>query len=266
MRFVIYLPAFNCARTLPGVIGEIPPEAASDSSLLVIDNASDDGTSEAARQLIESSKWQGRATILRSAFNSGYAGSQKLAYRYARSVLRPDAVIMLHADGQYPAGLLPVFREALQTGADVVYGYRCRSSYGRLEETPLKVRLAMAALNRLECLATGCRHVREWHSGYVAYSQRFLEQVNFSAITSTRHIDGNMLYAASFLGAGMRPVPIYKRYKAFKGFTGPSAYLYVIHCLILMRRMPRTGHLIKARDPLWGPDPKSYEVVLSPES
>lgn len=262
MNFVIYLPAFNCSGTLAAVIDEIPGQETDDARLLIVDNASIDGTAEVALKLAESSRWRGRLTLLRSPSNSGYAGSQKLAYRYIRSFLRPDAVVMLHADGQYPAALLGGFKEALRNGADVAYGFRSPSHFGCLEETPLKARLAMALLNRMECVATGRSEVREWHSGYVGYSLRFLDKVNFDAVTSTRHIDGNLLFAASSLGFKLSAIPIYKRYKAYKGFTGVPAYLYILQCLALMCTMRRTAARLKCRDPLWAPDPGTYEVVL----
>ena len=106
---LIYLPAYNCAKTIAPTIREISEPIAQNSQLLVVDNASADGTAAVAADFLKNSPWQGRATVLRATRNLGYAGSQKLAFRFARS--QPDIpfLVMLHADGQYPPRFLPDF-------------------------------------------------------------------------------------------------------------------------------------------------------------
>lgn len=264
MRPLIYLPAYNCAKTIVSTIQEIPESVAECSQLLVIDNSSPDGTAEIAADFLKSSPWQGRATILRTTRNLGYAGSQKLAFRFVRS--QPDVpfVVMLHADGQYPPRFLPDFFSKLESGSDLAYGCRSKETFGNLEETPLNVKLAITTLNKLECLLTGCPKVREWHSGFAGYSSAFLHRLNLSAITDTRHIDGNMLFAATKLGARIDSVPIFKRYKDFEGFRGPAAYGYILHCLGLMLKMPTTVGSLRLSDPHTQADRRDFETVLQP--
>ena len=261
---LIYLPAYNCAKTIAPTIREISEPIAQNSQLLVVDNASADGTAAVAADFLKNSPWQGRATVLRATRNLGYAGSQKLAFRFARS--QPDIpfLVMLHADGQYPPRFLPDFFSKLDSGVDVAYGCRSKATFGDLEETPFKVKLAITILNNLECLLTACPKVKEWHSGFVGYSTAFLKRLNLSAITDTRHIDGNMLFAATKLGARIESVPIFKRYKEFEGFHGPAAYGYILHCLGLMLKMPGTVHALRQPDPLAQAVSSDFETVLKP--
>lgn len=264
MRPLIYLPAYNCAKTVVSTIREIPESIAQCSQLLVVDNSSPDGTAMIAADFLKTRSWRNRATVLRTTRNLGYAGSQKLAFRLARS--QPDVpfVVMLHADGQYPPRFLPDFFSKLESGSELAYGCRSKETFGDLEETPFKVKLAITTLNKLECVLTGCPKVREWHSGYVGYSSAFLKRLNLSAITDTRHIDGNMLFAATKLGARIDSVPIFKRYKDFEGFHGPAAYGYILHCLGLMLKMPGTVGALRQPDSQNQADPRDFETVLHP--
>lgn len=264
MRPLIYLPAYNCSKTVVSTIQEIPESVAQLSQLLVIDNSSPDGTAAIAGDFLKTSSWQGRATVLRTTRNLGYAGSQKLAFRLARSQNDVPFVVMLHADGQYPPRFLPDFFSKLESGSDLAYGCRSKETFGDLEETPFKVKLAITTLNKLECLLTGCPTVREWHSGYVGYSIALLKRLNLSAITDTRHIDGNMLFAATKLGAHIDSVPIFKRYKDFEGFHGPAAYGYILHCLGLMLKMPGTVGALRQPDSQTQADPRDFDTVLQP--
>lgn len=238
---ILYLPSYNCARHIGSLLDELARATDAISwRLLFVDNASNDESVGVIKQRLHALGWEQRATIVRCKNNLGYAGSQKLAFRIVRDGFEDAGVVMLHADGQYPPEFVPQMFSALEAGVDVVYGVRSRKTYGSLEETPVKVRLAMAALNNLESLMTGCAEIKEWHSGYVGYRTSFLRQVNLRAITDTKHIDGNMLFAAHAVGARIEPLHIYKRYKKYDGFVGPEAYLYIWHCLSLMVHMPLT--------------------------
>jgi len=261
---LIYLPAYNCAKTIVSTIREIPASISTKAHILVLDNASTDDTAQLATTFLKESLWAGKATVLKANRNLGYAGSQKLALRMARSNPATPFLVMLHADGQYPPKFLPDFFTKLEAGADLAYGCRSKQTFGDLEETPLKVKIAIAVLNNLECRLTACPKIKEWHSGYVGYSTAFLKKLNLSAITETRHIDGNMLFAATKLGARIEEVPIFKRYNDLEGFKGPAAYGYILHCLGLMIKMPSTIPFLCEPDPQLLPSPDDFEYILKP--
>lgn len=261
---VVYLPSYNCAKHVGGLLDELTQDPdASSWRFLFVDNASTDDSLAVIKERLQSLGWQQRATVVRCKTNLGYSGSQKLAFRLTRDRLEDAGVVMLHADGQYPPEFVSKMFVALEAGADVVYGVRSRRQFGELEETPFKVRAAMAALNKLESLLTGCAEIKEWHSGYVGYRTDFLRRVNLQAITNTKHIDGNMLFAAHALRARIESLRIYKRYKKYDGFVGPEAYLYIWHCLALMAQMPRAKSQLSAPETCGSALSANAEVVLN---
>lgn len=261
---VVYLPSYNCAKHVGRLLDELGHASGAASwKFLFVDNASTDDSVAVVQERLQSLGWQQRATVVRCKTNLGYSGSQKLAFSLIRDQFEGAGVVMLHADGQYPPEFVPKMFASLEAGADVVYGVRSRKAFGDLEETPLKVRTAMAALNKLESLMTGCAEIKEWHSGYVGYRTSFLRRINLQAITDTKHIDGNMLFAAHAVGARIEPLHIYKRYKKYDGFVGPEAYLYIWHCLSLMAQMPRTKSQLLVSETSGSFPSDNVDVVLN---
>src|SRR3954447_2967522 len=100
MRFAIYIPAYNAASKLAQTLDRIPAQVLEQAGeILVVDNASDDGTAAIAEQWA-SQRGCRKLTVVRNVRNLGYGGSQKLAY-HRLVAAGHEAVVMLHADGQY---------------------------------------------------------------------------------------------------------------------------------------------------------------------
>src|SRR6185369_1877125 len=95
-KVVVVLPAYNAAKTLEMTYQEIPFGFVDD--VVLVDDASWDGTSEKAREL-------GIRVIIHDK-NTGYGGNQKTCYKTALE-LGADIVIMLHPDYQYTPKLIP---------------------------------------------------------------------------------------------------------------------------------------------------------------
>jgi glycosyltransferase involved in cell wall biosynthesis len=87
--------------------------------LLVIDNHSDDGTPTAART---ASKGDRRIRVIVHESNRFYSGSCQTALREARG----RHVAIMDSDGQFSAGDLGMLSEALEKGANLVFGWRKR--------------------------------------------------------------------------------------------------------------------------------------------
>ena len=100
--------AYNAESTLCPVLDRIPAEVLTsyDCEVLVIDDASTDGTFERGRSY-------GRQrpdlplTVLRNEENQGYGGNQKVGYLYAVEE-GFDFVALIHGDGQYAPEELPM--------------------------------------------------------------------------------------------------------------------------------------------------------------
>ena len=230
---LIYIPAFNCADYIVGVIDEIPEKFWQIADILVIDNCSLDGTVERLQQARFESRWPGPIHLIQPDFNLGYAGSQKLAYKIALDSSSVQHVIMLHGDGQYPPELLTDFLPYTRTKYGIVYGFRDKSSYPDKEETPQVTYWIIKLLSYFESLVTGFKR-KEWHNGFVMYSREFLSKVNLSALTDTYHIDGHIQFVAGELDEYVSAIPIWKRYKNYQQLKGLNRLTYIFHVLGLM--------------------------------
>jgi len=95
-RIVVIMPAFNASRTLEQTVRDIPDGVIDE--IIVIDDASDDGTVNIAKRL--------GVRVIAHPRNIGYGGAQKSGYRKALEI-GADIVIMVHPDYQYSPGLVP---------------------------------------------------------------------------------------------------------------------------------------------------------------
>jgi len=191
MTTAIYIPAYNAAKTLAGVLARIPA-AINDrvSEIIVVDNASTDGTAEEVVSLREKHSLY-KLTLIRNETNLGYGGSQKVAYDYAIDK-GYDFVVMLHSDGQYAPESLPDILGPLEAGeADMVFGSRLS---GRPLEggMPLHRFLGNKALTSVANIVLGW-NLSEFHSGYRAFRCAALAEIPYKLCADYYHFDVDIL-------------------------------------------------------------------------
>src|SRR5262245_33314945 len=162
------MPAYNAARTLRQTYDRIPPTV---HHVVLVDDHSQDDTVAVAASL--------GLKVIPHPHNVGYGGNQKTCYMEALR-LGADVVVMLHPDGQYDASLLPeIIRPIVEDRADLVLGSRMATPGGaKAGGMPLYKRIANRALTTVENSVLGT-HLTEMHTGYRAYSRRFLETIPF---------------------------------------------------------------------------------------
>ncbi len=84
----------NCLQSLVEEIKEVP-----DTQVVVVDNASLDGSSEKIQTAISENQWQNWASLIVSPNNGGYAAGNNLAIRPAlSSPTPPDYILLLNPD------------------------------------------------------------------------------------------------------------------------------------------------------------------------
>ena len=184
--------------------------------------------------------------VIQPPHNVGYAGSQKLAFKLALQAPAVEWVIMLHGDGQYPPALLDEVAPHFDEPWDVVQGYRSKKAFGTKEETPRSTYAVIKTLDAIESGILGFP-IYEWHSGFVMYATSFLRQIDLDRLTKSRHIDGHLLFAAHSIGAKIKRLPIWKRYRKFPGFVGWERIDYVLNVLRLTLRFRLQKWLGRAR-------------------
>jgi glycosyltransferase involved in cell wall biosynthesis len=203
-RVVIVMPAYNAARTLEDTFRAIPQGYYDE--IVVVDDHSGDETAELARRL--------NLKAIRHPHNVGYGGNQKTCYMEA---LRDgaDIVIMLHPDGQYDPSIIPEMIQPIREGrADMVLGSRMAIPGGAARGgMPWWKRIANRFLTTCENLAMG-RQFTECHTGYRAYSRRFLETVPFLRNANGFVFDTEVIFQAVHFGLPVVEVPVQTRYFA----------------------------------------------------
>lgn len=201
-RVVIVMPAYNAAKTLEDTLRRIP--SGYFDEIVVVDDFSRDDTTELARRL--------SLKAIRHPHNVGYGGNQKTCYMEA---LRDGAeiVIMLHPDGQYDPSIIPEMVRPIQEGrADMVLGSRMLTPGGaKAGGMPLWKRIANSFLTTTENLVMR-RRFSECHTGYRAYSRRFLETVPFLRNSNGFVFDTEVIFQAVHFGLPVVEVPVSTRY------------------------------------------------------
>lgn len=119
MKLVIQVPAYNEADTLPVTLSELPRdvEGVDEVEWLVVDDGSDDGTAEVARE-------HGVDHVVRLTRNQGLA---RAFVRGLEASLKAgaDVIVNTDADNQYDARDIPkLVRPVLRGEADIVVGER----------------------------------------------------------------------------------------------------------------------------------------------
>jgi glycosyltransferase involved in cell wall biosynthesis len=201
-KIVIVMPAYNAARTIEDTFRAIPRGYFDE--IVVVDDHSRDDTVEKARAL--------QLKAIRHPHNVGYGGNQKTCYMEA---LRDGAtiVVMLHPDGQYDPAIIPEMIRPIREGrADMVLGSRMLVPGGaKRGGMPLWKRVANRVLTTAENLAMG-RRFTECHTGYRAYSRRFLETVPFLRNSNGFVFDTEVIFQAVHFGLPVVEVPVASRY------------------------------------------------------
>jgi glycosyltransferase involved in cell wall biosynthesis len=201
-KIVVVMPAYNAARTIEETFRAIPPGYYDE--IVVVDDHSGDDTLDRARAL--------NLKAIRHPHNVGYGGNQKTCYMEA---LRDGAtiVVMLHPDGQYDPAIIPEMIRPIREGrADMVLGSRMMvPGAARTGGMPLWKRAANRFLTTAENLAMR-RRFTECHTGYRAYSRRFLETVPFLRNSNGFVFDTEVIFQAVHFGLPVVEVPVASRY------------------------------------------------------
>ena len=167
------MPAYNAEKTLEKTYHDVPRDSVDD--IILVDDASRDRTVEIAHRL-------GIHVVVHPR-NRGYGANQKTCYRTALE-RGADVVVMVHPDHQYDPRVIPDLLETLRrTGADAVFGSRMlggRPIQGGMPKWKYLGNIFLTAIEN----ATFLIYLTEYHSGFRAYSRRYLETIDLDSIDS----------------------------------------------------------------------------------
>jgi glycosyltransferase involved in cell wall biosynthesis len=212
-RLLIFIVAYNAASTINSVLARVPASIGNEYEVevLVIDDASTDGTFERVRSGQQEFNLPFPLTLLFNPQNQGYGGNQKIGYLYAIKKAF-DFVALVHGDGQYAPECLPeLVRPLTQGKADAVFGSRMMTpGAARAGGMPLYKFVGNKILTFLQNRILGSS-LSEFHSGYRIYAVEALKKIPFDKNTTDFHFDTEIII--QFHLAGLRimeaPIPTY---------------------------------------------------------
>ena len=201
MSVIVIMPAYNAAKTLEVTYASIPMDVV--DKIILTDDVSQDETGDIARQL-------GLKTIIHVQ-NRGYGGNQKTSYLEALKE-GAEIVVMLHPDHQYDATRIPTLIEPIQRGAcDMMIGSRFLGK-GTLEGgMPLYKFIGNRFLTWAENLVLR-QHLSEYHSGFRAYSRKFLTTIPFVLNSDDFVFDSEVLAQATAFNFKIGEIAMPTRY------------------------------------------------------
>lgn len=212
-KLLVFIVAYNAARTIQDVLRRIPRELNDRYCLevLVIDDFSTDNTLLEAQAIIDKQELGFYVRLLANPNNLGYGGNQKLGLYYA---IENDfeVVALLHGDGQYAPEFLPKLVTPLfKNSCDALLGSRLAERGEALRGgMPVYKFVGNRILTTFQNVVLGTNFT-ELHSGYRLYRVDALRNIRFERNTNGFNFDTELCY--QFLERRLRfsemPIPTY---------------------------------------------------------
>jgi glycosyltransferase involved in cell wall biosynthesis len=197
------VPAHNEARHIARVVETTPDYV---DHVIVVDDSSNDGTSEAAAASRDS-----RLIVLRTTSNQGVGGAVILGYRKAVE-LGDDIVVKMDGDGQMPPEYISsLLNPIIEQGYDYSKGNRFLAS-DSLTQMPRQRLIGNIVLTFLTKLASGYWHIFDPQNGYTAIKTDVLRILDLDAIHKRFFFENDILVHLNFLNARVKDVAIPARY------------------------------------------------------
>lgn len=164
-KVIVVLPAYNAVKTLKITLDAIPKNTVDD--VILVDDASSDGTVEEARRL--------GLKVFVHPKNLGYGGNQKTCYEEALK-LGVDIAVMVHPDFQYDPVFIPeMIAPIANNECDAVFGSRMKIRQNALKGgMPYWKFISNIFLTKIENFILG-NDLTEYHSGFRAYSSNVMK-------------------------------------------------------------------------------------------
>jgi glycosyltransferase involved in cell wall biosynthesis len=194
----VVVPAYDEEALVGTTIRGVPDFV---DRIIVVDDASRDGTASAARAAGDS-----RVEVLSHERNSGVGAAIVTGYRHAVAEGMDVACVMAADNQMDPIDLEKIARPVARGEVDYAKANRLLSGEA-WQVIPRSRYLGNAVLSFLTKLASGYWHVADSQSGYTAASREILEQLDLDRIYPGYGFPNDMLVHLNVWNARVRDVP-----------------------------------------------------------
>jgi len=205
MSIVVVLPTYNEATNLPDLTLKLLALPLRNLSVLVVDDASPDGTGQIAEGL--AARAGGRIRVIRRRAKLGL-GTAYLAGFESAIAIGADVIVQMDADFSHSPDYLPEMVSRLGEH-DVVVGSRYVEG-GKLDQRWEYGRVLLSAWANVYARALLGIRARDATAGFKAWRRETLLGMNLDRIQSNGYVfQVEMAYVAQRLGYDVLEIPIY---------------------------------------------------------
>ena len=205
-KTIVIIPTYNEAENLPRITSSLFELHIDGLEILVVDDASPDGTGQLADQL--ALQYPDHFHIMHRAGKLGLGTAYIQGFKWAIEH-GGDYIIHMDADFSHPPNCIPQFL-ALISDYDVVVGSRYIKG-GRLDEHwPWYRRLLSWWANSVWVRVILGTHTRDATAGFKCWQASALQNIGLDRVHSTGYVFMvEMCYLAEKLGYRIKEIPIY---------------------------------------------------------
>jgi dolichol-phosphate mannosyltransferase len=205
-EIMVVIPTYNEVENLPAMVAELFDLDVEGLGILVIDDASPDGTGAVADELVE--RYPGLFHVIHRQGKLGLGTAYIEGYKWALGH-GADVIIQMDADFSHSPKYVPELINNL-ADADVVIGSRYIKG-GRLDERwGIGRRFLSWWANSIWVRTILGMNIRDATAGFKCWRRRSLEAIDLDKIRSNGYIfQVEMSYVAEKLGLRVKEIPIY---------------------------------------------------------
>ena len=202
MRVLVVLPTYNEAATIESILGRVRG-ALPDASILVVDDASPDGTAKIAADVGERC---GKVEVLSRPSKMGLGSAYRDGFRWGLE-RGYEAFVEMDSDFSHDPDALPAIVAPLADGYEVCIGSRYVPG-GSIPNWSFPRRMLSRGGNIYADLLLGLG-VKDSTAGFRAYSASVLGRIELGSVKAESYgFQIEMTYRAIKLGARIKEVPI----------------------------------------------------------